>query len=152
MNRKTKSLRVKKTLAQSIAAGLANGPGVTLAGTLLHLAKADPQTLPDEPTIAEMDVATFAGYATVDIAAAGGFAGPINTATDFSAMIYQALFVGGAVVDPGEVITGYYLTDDPATEVIAYEMFEAPVGILKADDYLELDVMVGFSRNLLSGL
>lgn len=148
MNRKTKTLRITSAMAAAIADGLANGPGVTLAGTLLSLAKADPGTLPDEPTIANMEEASFAGYAAIDIAAAGGFLGPVNAGVDISAAMFQALFIGGAVVAPGEVITGYFLTDDPATAVIAYEMFDNPVPIGKADDYLELDLFVAQHRDL----
>lgn len=88
---------------------------------------------------ADFTEATFAGYASVtplawSVAVNAGDAGVV--------IIVQSLFIGGAIVAPGETVEGYYLENAGGTAVILAERFADPVPFANLGDFLELDNMI----------
>jgi len=97
--------------------------------------------------VGDFDGATFAGYAAQTLAT---WVGPVPMLPTGRALIAQANFLGGAIVDPGEVIQGYYITTTAAAALLAAERFTDPVPFAAAGDFLSLDLIVNLVQNLIA--
>lgn len=87
-------------------------------------------------------IATFVGYAN-DTATWE----PLGNTDTGRYATAQLSYTGGAVVAPGEVIEGYYVTDGASTVVLCAERFVTPVPIAVPGDQLLLDFVVEIPFN-----
>jgi len=97
--------------------------------------------------LADFTEATFAGYATKVLTLP--LVGPANMAPLILGGHREVDWLAGAVVAPGELILGYYVTDalGAGTRVYMSELFQAPIPILNPGDEISLDVIFGFNLN-----
>jgi hypothetical protein len=125
------------------AAGLLTTPTIRLCSSLVN---------PGGSTaLASITEATFNGYAPFIL---GAGVGPLNTMAQGRAQLFNCDFIAGAgIVDPGETITGYYLTDSamPATLLYGGELFNQAVPFVNPGDSLSLDVLLSFLVNQPTG-
>lgn len=99
-----------------------------------------PAQITPDSVPADFTEATFAGYAPVALTLP--LLGPINIDPADYSVHNEADFLAGAVVPPGETILGYWIDDDAAAPTRMYqgEIFETPIAIAQAGDYISLDV------------
>ncbi len=96
--------------------------------------------IPNRNTVfADVTVATFTGYAQVDIAT---WTGPVNLSATDKALHAEANFIATATPAPAETIYGYILTDLAKVETKLIERFLDPVLITLDGDGLSLDVIL----------
>lgn len=138
----TVSFSYQRTLIDALLAALNARPAAALLTTptiRLCTSAVDPGGV---TTLASITECTFNGYTAVVLGAA---IGPVNVPTLGRALLYDADFVAGAaIVAPGEVVTGYYLTDspNPATLLFGGELFATPIPIVNPGDALAIDVLL----------
>jgi hypothetical protein len=132
---------LSRTLIAALLGTLQTDPAAPLLSTpKVKLFTAGPSPITPESVPADFTEATFAGYAEV---ALGTLLGPVNFSNGGGIGLHvEANFLGGAVVAPGEVILGYYVTDDADALYLA-ERFDTPIPIAVPGDFIALDVIFG---------
>lgn len=100
-----------------------------------------------QSVLADFTEATFVGYATKVLTLP--LVGPSNMAPNILGAHREVDWLAGAVVAPGELILGYYVTDalGAGTRVYMSELFQAPIPIINPGDEISLDVIFGFNMN-----
>lgn len=131
-----------RNLVDALLAALSARPaGAGLVTPVVHLFTSGPGNITPDFTPGDFVEATFVGYAPVALALP--LVGPINADPAHSGVHNEVDFLAGAVVSPGENILGYWIDDSadtPTTQYLA-EVFESPVPIATAGDYVSLDVV-----------
>lgn len=113
---------------------------VAMPTPFVHLFTVGPAPITPDSVPADFTEAAFAGYAA--IALPTPFLGPINVEPDLQGVHEEVDFIAGAVVPPGEMIAGYYVTSQAAAGGNFYlgETFVAPIPIAAVGDFISLDV------------
>lgn len=129
---------VRRTLANALLGALSAVPAAALLDTpTVHLYTNDLDPTPDT-VVGDFEEAAFAGYAADALPA---LIGPVRLSDNAQGVHGEVDFLAGAVVAPGEVIQGYYVTDDTGATLYMSEKFAEPVPIAEAGDFLSLDVI-----------
>jgi hypothetical protein len=126
------------SLNQALLAALSARPALALLATPnVHLF-VNNLAVAWNTVIGDLTEATFAGYAAIALPA---FSAPVHLASNGQGLVASINFVGGAIVAPGQVAYGYYLTD--TTNAILYwlETFAEPVPFASVGDFLNLDIV-----------
>jgi len=129
-----------RTLANALLAALSARPAAALLVTpFVHLYTAGPSPIGPDNLPADFTEATFVGYAAIALPLP--LLGPINPSANQVAVHEEVNFLGGAVVLPGEVILGYWVSDQAggAGSLYMVEAFETPVPIVSPGDFVSLD-------------
>jgi len=116
----------------------------------VKLFTAGPSPITPDSVPADFTEATFAGYAAGALALP--LLGSINIDPNHLGQHNEVDFLAGAVVAPGESILGYWIDDSVGAPTKMYmgEIFETPIPIAVAGDYISLDVV--FSAELTAEL
>jgi hypothetical protein len=146
--RQTTAPVINRDLIDSMLAALTGRPPAALIDAcLVGLFTAGPGVLDPTNVVADFTPATFVGYSTVDLYTVIQTNPPINTPDGRArALIGNAMFVGGAIVPPGEVILGYFVTWSTNTKMVMAEIFTDPVAFALNGDFLSLDLVIPASE------
>lgn len=91
-----------------------------------------------DTVVGDLTEATFAGYAVV---ASTVWAAPGNVGSVGKMIHFEANFIAGAIVPPGETVTGYFVRETGgAGELYIAERFVTPAAFALPTDFLSLDV------------
>jgi hypothetical protein len=137
----SKSPVLSRELVQAMLTALKTDPGAVLLLTpFVHLFTAVTGAITPDMVPADFTEAAFTGYAPVSMTPING---PSTINANTLAMYSAAGFTGGAVTPPGEVILGYYVTDDDTapTKIYMAEQFAESVAIAAEGDFLSLDLI-----------
>lgn len=137
----TKNPVIGRALTDAMLSALDTNPAAALITTpKVKLFTAGPAPILPTSVPADFTEATFVGYAAVALTLP--LLGPIQIDPDTRSGHNEADFLAGAVVSPGETILGYWIDDDVAAPTKMYlgEIFETPIDITQAGDYISLDV------------
>jgi len=134
-----------RTLSEAILGALDVNPAAALIVTpFLHLFTVGPAPITPDSVIADFTECTFVGYAPV--AVTFPLLGPIKLADFVIAVERSLMFVGGAIVPPGENALGYWVDDAAVggTNLYISEAFVGPAGFALPGDFLQLDLLFPF--------
>lgn len=124
-----------KAVMQAILAALSARPAAALWVTPnIHLFVNNIQANSDN-VLSDFTEATFAGYA---LAALPALSAPVRLGNGSQAVLASVVFIGGAIVAPGQTAFGYYITDTTNAILYAAETFLVPQPFAVAGDFLEL--------------
>ena len=111
-----------------------NGVGLLFASTTkLRLFVAGP-TIGPETSLSDLTEATFPGYAAVDLS----ILPIVGIAPDGSGIAKNSaslLFSAATILTP-QMVGGWYATDNPAVNLFAAGMFDAPIAFVNTGDQL----------------
>lgn len=131
-----------RLIADALVGALSVVPGAALLVTpKVHLFTVGPPTLTPDAVPTDFTEATFVGYAPAALVLP--LLGTINVADNIIGGHNDVDFLGGAVVSPGEMIVGYWIDEANAggSDLYLAEIFEDPIPIAVAGDYISLDVI-----------
>lgn len=141
MFRRSQQPVIKTTLADGLLGALEVAPLTPLLVTpQCHLFVNDfsPNSL---SVVADFTEATFAGYAA---SALGASNGPVQLDANNRAVYWEADFLAGAIVPPGESAYGYYVTNLAGTVLYWAERFspaDGPAVFAASGDFLSIDLV-----------
>lgn len=133
------SIVVKQALLDALLAALSARPAAALLDVpTAHLFVNDFNPAAGT-VVADFTEATFNGYAADPL---GTLLGPVTLSDGKRAMHVEVDFTaGGAIVAPGEVAYGVYVTDTAGTVLYWSGRFANPVPFANPGDFLSLDLV-----------
>jgi hypothetical protein len=138
----TKNPVLGRPLVDHLLDALSARPAAALLITpTVHLFTNGPGNITPDSTPPDFTEATFAGYAQVALTLP--LLGSVTMDPNNLGQHNEVDYLAGAVIPPGETILGYWIDDGGAGSVTLYEaeLFETPIPIAAAGDYISLDVV-----------